>query len=338
MTSLITTCNENPDVFFDQQNFNELIIKIECQQNLLTQWENISQQINCLISSDYRRAWHDYNQQRLQLLYLLDAYYDQRSFKHHEKAKMGAIIEKISYSLIYEHQINNPKLAEIYHRYQTNNLDEDTYQTENAANSAAENETLPELEAKLAEKLRAKADYQQQRKAKQKTKPAATAAVLEDKTEVDNQKVLQSLFRQLVSVIHPDRELNEKLRARKTVLMQQVNTAYANKNLWQLLMIQTKLAQFSVPQTPPPTHLQQLTQLLQTQTRQLQQKITSHEQDLKYKLGLNVAKTITPKQTLKLFKRNIKNIESVSWQLQADLKLLCHVDNVKLWLKSYSLD
>jgi hypothetical protein len=58
---------------------------------------------------------------------------------------------------------------------------------------------------------------------------------------------LQTLYRQVVRVIHPDRESDATVRAHKTVLMQRANQAYAQKDLWQLLALQQELGQIDGP-------------------------------------------------------------------------------------------
>ncbi|MFX6949690.1 molecular chaperone DnaJ, partial [Acinetobacter baumannii] len=45
------------------------------------------------------------------------------------------------------------------------------------------------------------------------------------------------------SALHPDRELDESERARKTALMQQVNQAYEKNDLSRLLELQLELEQ-----------------------------------------------------------------------------------------------
>lgn len=54
---------------------------------------------------------------------------------------------------------------------------------------------------------------------------------------------MRELFRKLTSTLHPDREPDPAARARKTALMQQVNRAYRENDLLQLLTLQLQIEQ-----------------------------------------------------------------------------------------------
>ncbi len=79
-----------------------------------------------------------------------------------------------------------------------------------------------------------------------KSRGSARQRAQEAQQAAEVQKIhqsLQTIYRQLVRVVHPDRESDATLRVHKTVLMQRVNQAYAQKNLLQLLMLQQELGQ-----------------------------------------------------------------------------------------------
>lgn len=95
----------------------------------------------------------------------------------------------------------------------------------------AEREALAEKSAqrKIAKKPRKKT-AKQQAEASQKT----TALQ-------DADSALRTIYRQLVSALHPDREPDESERRRKTTLMQEVNTTYEQRNLLGLLQLQVQM-------------------------------------------------------------------------------------------------
>lgn len=79
-----------------------------------------------------------------------------------------------------------------------------------------------------------------------KSRGSARQRAREAQQAAEVQKIhqsLQTIYRQLVRVAHPDRESDATLRVHKTVLMQRVNQAYAQKDLLQLLMLQQELGQ-----------------------------------------------------------------------------------------------
>lgn len=73
------------------------------------------------------------------------------------------------------------------------------------------------------------------RKARKSQKPGAAAA---EQKQLDAQNALRTVYRQLASALHPDRETDAELRTRKTALMSEVNAAYERKDLSTLLRIQ----------------------------------------------------------------------------------------------------
>ena len=52
---------------------------------------------------------------------------------------------------------------------------------------------------------------------------------------------IREVYRKLVSALHPDREMDDQIRAEKTALMQKVNIAYEERDLLQLLALQMEL-------------------------------------------------------------------------------------------------
>lgn len=67
--------------------------------------------------------------------------------------------------------------------------------------------------------------------------PSAREVAAEQK-QLDAQNALRTVFRQLASALHPDREPDEQARRRKTALMSEVNAAYERKDLNALLRLQ----------------------------------------------------------------------------------------------------
>lgn len=73
------------------------------------------------------------------------------------------------------------------------------------------------------------------RKARKSQSPGAAAA---EQKQLDAQNALRTVYRQLASALHPDRETDAEQRTRKTALMSEVNAAYERKDLSTLLRIQ----------------------------------------------------------------------------------------------------
>ena len=100
------------------------------------------------------------------------------------------------------------------------------------------------------EVLRAAMEYEQKKQAAAEEKreakraarkaakgPSAREQAAEQKQQ-DAQAALRTVYRQLASALHPDREPDASLRARKTAVMSEVNAAYERNDLSVLLRIQ----------------------------------------------------------------------------------------------------
>ena len=83
------------------------------------------------------------------------------------------------------------------------------------------------------------AQEQAQAKRKKKTKPSARQQQAQAQAQ-DAEGALRTIYRQLVSALHPDRESNAHERTRKTALMKEVNTAYERRDLLALLQLQLR--------------------------------------------------------------------------------------------------
>jgi hypothetical protein len=62
-------------------------------------------------------------------------------------------------------------------------------------------------------------------------------------TKEDAQEALRTIYRQLASALHPDREPDEAQRAHKTALMSEANAAYERRDLMALLALQLRIVQ-----------------------------------------------------------------------------------------------
>ena len=85
-----------------------------------------------------------------------------------------------------------------------------------------------------AAKKQAKADAQHV------GKPRSAAQITVHTQQQDAQGILRTIYRQLASALHSDRERDEGQQARKTELMGQVNAAYQRRDLMALLTLQRR--------------------------------------------------------------------------------------------------
>ena len=104
------------------------------------------------------------------------------------------------------------------------------------------------------------------------------------------QEVSQSLrdvYRRLASAVHPDREPDSDVRARKTALMQQANEAYAAGNLLALMELQLQAEEMDAAHlaTVDQRRLAQFVTILQVQSADLQSEVHRLEANFRAAVG-----------------------------------------------------
>jgi len=98
---------------------------------------------------------------------------------------------------------------------------------------------LREALRQMEEKSAAAREKREARKAR---RPKSARQQQAEQTQHDAQTALRTVFRQLASALHPDREQDPAERQRKTALMSEANAAYAARDLTTLLRLQLQLA------------------------------------------------------------------------------------------------
>ena len=189
-----------------------------------------------------------------------------------------------------------------------------------------------EEEEAHAAKRQAKRDAKS--KAKQAGKAPNEAQLLQASLQGDADTSLRTLYRQLASALHPDRESDPDARLHKTALMSEANAAYARKDYVTLVDIQQRaaLADPAAVAKMPDDKLQALTLLVKAQVAELErqrartQQVLMHEFDVPQGMGLNenVLKILLNEQEDELQ-------ESVD-SLQSELALVKQSDGLKRWL------
>lgn len=93
--------------------------------------------------------------------------------------------------------------------------------------------------AHLSQQAQDQEDARAAKKSRRK-KTAGQQQAAQQSLEADG--ALRTIYRQLVSALHPDRESDAQERTRKTALMKEVNTAYERRDLLALLQLQLRAA------------------------------------------------------------------------------------------------
>lgn len=185
---------------------------------------------------------------------------------------------------------------------------------------------------KNAKRTARKAQKQAQKKNAAAERGEVPAALMR---ELDAKSAIRTIFRQLASALHPDREPDEQERLRKTALMSEVNAAYEKNDLTTLLRLQMQVSQVSPQSTArmADDKLIAMSLLLKEQVAALEEDLDQLESRLSRELCVPVraeADEAVMDQSLQRLQADQRYITDT---LAADLRRIQNEAELKRWLK-----
>ena len=152
---------------------------------------------------------------------------------------------------------------------------------------------------------------------------------------VDASSTLRTLFRQLASALHPDRERDEAERLRKTALMSEVNAAYQKNDLTTLLRLQMQVMQVSPSNAPrlADDRLIAMNLLLKDQVAALEEDLDQLQSRLSRELCIRVSADADEAAMTQSLQRMQADQRHSAEQLEADLRRIQNEAELKRWLK-----
>lgn len=184
---------------------------------------------------------------------------------------------------------------------------------------------LHEFQQQLQEK---KAEEQRRWKEQYKTRPKSAKQIENEKTEQAaeqvKQKNMNTLYRQLAKLFHPDLEQDEDRRGEKEELMKQLTEAYEAKNLHALLMLELKWIHNET------NHLESLTEeklgvyldILRSQAIELEKEKWQVIHQPRYHILVERYGFASLNYPVKIVQENIANLEAHKRQLETDMAAL----------------
>ena len=166
-------------------------------------------------------------------------------------------------------------------------------------------------------------------------KPRSAAQQKALARQQDAQGTLRSIYRQLASALHPDREPDALERVRKTGLMGQVNAAYARRDLMALLTLQLRFEQIDATAISRMTadKMAALTLLLKEQAAALEENLFASMARVQDEFGLSPFTPVTAAGlTLELDAQALGLAEMVA-MMQDDLHSVQTDAGLKRWIK-----
>lgn len=185
---------------------------------------------------------------------------------------------------------------------------------------------------KAAKRAAKKAHKQAQKKSAAAEKGEVPPAVLR---EADAKSAIRTVFRQLASALHPDREPDEQERLRKTALMSEVNAAYEKNELSTLLRLQIQVTQVN-PQNATrmaDAQLIAMASLLKEQVAALEDDLDALQSRLSRELCVPVQVDVDEAAMTQALQRIQADQRHNADSLAADLRRIQNDAELKRWLK-----
>lgn len=213
------------------------------------------------------------------------------------------------------------------------------YQTPEEMMQAGMRQWQRQQEANEARKAAKRAARKAQKQAQKKSPAAEKGEVPAAPTrELDAKSAIRTIFRQLASSLHPDREPEEQERLRKTALMSEVNAAYEKNDLTTLLRLQMQVTQVNSQSTAGTPRMADgqliaMSLLLKEQVAALEDDLDQLENRLSRELCVPVradADEATLSQSLQRMQADQRHSAD---SLAADLRRIQNDAEFKRWLK-----
>jgi hypothetical protein len=187
--------------------------------------------------------------------------------------------------------------------------------------------------AHLREFEAAQAEKRNSRKAK---RAKATREQNGSPSQDDPETVLRTIYRQLASKLHPDREMNPDARDRKTALMSQANAAYEKRDLMTLLGLQLTVEQLDSESISgmAKEKMAALTHLLKEQVQTLEHELHHEHGRLMHEFDLSPFDAFDPDGLTISLSEQAADLKAEISQMEYDIDRVRSSDGeLKRWLK-----
>jgi hypothetical protein len=290
-------------------------------------------------------------------VHIFDRLYADKLFSKTDRTKLQHLICAMSADLLESG--DHDELKEIYNRHSGSDYDVEEEQENQEIRSMMESmlgvelgddidirtpdDFLEQVSRQLHEKLQQDAqDLEHQAASRSSRKKSAKAMAKEARLQAEAQQASQSIrevFRKLASTLHPDKEPDPKERARKTEMMQRVNSAYSNNDLLALLELQLEIEQIdqTAINSMSEDRLKHYNKVLKEQSRELQQELDMVEMSFRAHFDFAPYGALSPTMAFTMLERDIAQIRQDIADLKYDVGSLQHPKNLKQWLKAYKI-
>lgn len=327
-----------------QKRFNSLSKGLQRDKALLQQWIETHSKLKIELAQKIVPLAQEIDTMKLKMLTILDKCYGNKALTIKQKEKLHAFIQYLADTCLGFDE--SGVAEEIHDRYNDISAAEVNQATEGALKSELEEMFGVNLgddfdfrsETAYADFVGAVNDKQEQESTTQrktKKKRSEPKAKKKSDNEIIESQSIKEVFRQLTKVLHPDREMDEDKKAKKSELMQRANLAYKKNDLLTLLELQFEIEQFEQKELDGLANEKLLAynRMLQRQRKQIKEEITLLQQRISFELNIPPFYR-TPKEAFFYLNREAINMDSSKSQLAEDMESFSDIKSLKRWLNT----
>ena len=321
-----------------QTLFNRLIERIDQQRQLLAGWQDFVPRFAQRVAGELEPLQQRCARAQLALAKLFDAASDSSGITKRERAKLATLVRDICAQLLSDDDAVAAEIVTLHDKHSdTSHADLKDGETGHFKEMAQtlfridlDHSDAADSPEAIREALKRKLSQQRIAPAEPAAAPrhkSAKALARESKLAQEAQAATQSVrevFRKLASALHPDRESDQHERARKTALMQEVNQAYAQRDLLRLLELQIQAEQIdaAVLGSLSPTRLRHYNQVLTEQCAELEHEIAAVGARFVHQPGAFGRDGLTPQTVNRALDGDIAAMRRAAQRVEHDLNRL----------------
>ncbi len=332
-----------------QKKFNNAIKNIAKEKERLQNWQAVLPEYHGKVLNEYQPLQNKLAALQIEFVHRLDKFHGRRSFTKAQKDKISYMICDLCSNLISSH--NRDDLKSMYEKHSEDDFDEHHNQHNEIIKSMLEDSLGVDLgddfdisdpdkvTAHLKEKIEELKNNMQENEVHGGSEEPESKKTVKQKAEEENiSQSIKSVYRQLITELHPDREADPDERDRKTEIMQRVNAAYKEKDLLGLLELQLELEQIDQDHinTIAEDRLNAYNKILQNQLKQLRQEIEHIQIPFRAMVNTPPGSHLNPKELICMFNDDVEALQQDVNSLTEDLSILKTVKSMKEMLRNVS--
>ena len=352
-----------------QKEFNRLTHKIAQTREQITLLDELGLRIRKRAALEMKPLVEKHQGYRAETVRLFDRMFRQHKFNKTETRKLRHLIVEMSFELA---DAGFDDLKEMYN-YHSPDKDFDAVNAEAEEMTAAMMKEMashmydiefdddadvdtPEklrayIDEKLAEREAAREHKDNETKSRHSEKPKsahqlkteAKRAAEHEKRKKEEKKISQSVrevYLDLVKAFHPDLELDEAEKTRKTAIMQRVTAAYEDNDLLALLQLQLEFERIDVHHLDAlaDDKLRYFNKSLRNQLAELNKELWEIGAAMSQMVNIGPFGYLNPQKLELEFEKSIKAIKKEIKSIKQDLELLRDPVVLKNWLRYYRIE